>query len=68
VGSKRRSAPKTVSKPRKDTALVKSAYVRIRVSKADKDLLEQAATRVGLGVSAFMLSASMEKARTALGT
>ncbi len=66
------SSPDTKPKPdlprKKDENLVKGESMRIRVSKADKDVLEQAATRVGLGVSAFVLSAAMEKARTALGS
>ena len=46
----------------------KEESMRIRVSKSDKEVLELAAARVGLGVSAFVLSAALEKARSALGT
>ena len=52
--------------PRKDAALVKDESMRIRVSASDKKVLEEAATRVGLGVSAFVLSAALERARASL--
>ena len=46
----------------------KEESMRIRLSKPDKELLEKAAVRLGLGVSAFVLSSALEKARTALGS
>jgi uncharacterized protein (DUF1778 family) len=44
----------------------KEESMRIRVATADKEILEKAATRLGLGVSAFVLSAAMERARVTL--
>jgi len=40
--------------------------MRIRVSGPDKELLERAAAVLGLGVSGFVLSAAMERARKLL--
>ena len=63
---RKRKAREPTPGPRKQVR--KEDWVRIRVSLADKGLLQQAASRVGLGVSAFMLSAALEKARASLGT
>jgi uncharacterized protein (DUF1778 family) len=60
----KKRVPKSVAPRRKDVR--KEESMRIRVSKADKEVLERAAARVGLGVSAFVLSAALEKARSAL--
>jgi uncharacterized protein (DUF1778 family) len=62
----KRAKPKTKPKHRKEVR--KDESMRIRVSMSDKGVLEEAAARVGLGVSAFVLSAALEKARGALGT
>jgi hypothetical protein len=66
---KRAPKPKTESKtePDRRKEVRKEESMRIRVSKPDKDVLERAAARVGLGVSAFVLSAALERARAALG-
>ena len=66
VQKKRATKPKTDPPHRKEVR--KEESMRIRVSRPDKEVLEAAAARVGLGVSAFVLSAALEKARTALGT
>ena len=65
MGSKKR-APKADPPRRKDVR--KEESLRVRIAKPDKELLERAAARVGLGVSAFVLSAALEKARNALGS
>lgn len=51
---------------RKPKMLRKAESMRIRISTADKELLDRAAARVGLGLSGFVLSAALEKARAAL--
>jgi uncharacterized protein (DUF1778 family) len=73
MAQKRRAPrPKTESKieasRRKDAELIKGESMRIRVSTADKSVLEQAAARLAQSVSAFVLAAAMEKARRDLGT
>jgi hypothetical protein len=50
-------------KRRKLDAVRKDESMRIRVSMAEKELLERAAAVLGLGVSAFVLSSAMERAR-----
>jgi uncharacterized protein (DUF1778 family) len=45
----------------------KTESMRIRISRADKALLERAAAHFALGLSGFILSAAVEKARVALG-
>ena len=62
----KRRAPKSQTKRRKEVR--KEESMRIRISQPDKELLERAAARVGLGVSAYVLSAALEKARGALET
>jgi uncharacterized protein (DUF1778 family) len=64
--SSKKTAAKAKPEPKHRKTVRKSESLRIRVTSSDKDLLERASRRVGLGVSAFVLSASLEKARVML--
>lgn len=61
---KSKSLRRTAPVRRKDVR--KEESMRIRVSGPDKELLERAAAVLGLGVSGFVLSAAMERARKLL--
>jgi len=62
----KKTAATAKPEPKRRKTVRKSESMRIRVSSSDKDVLEQASRRLGLGVSAFVLSAALEKARTTL--
>jgi uncharacterized protein (DUF1778 family) len=68
AASKTRAAKASGRTPvQRRKAVRKEESMRIRVSSEDKEILERAAGRLGLGVSAFVLSSAMEKARSTLG-
>jgi uncharacterized protein (DUF1778 family) len=62
----KKSPAKPKPEPKRRKTVRKNESLRIRVSSSDKDVLEQASRRLGLGVSAYVLSAALEKARMTL--
>ena len=58
---------KATSEPKRRKEILKEESMRIRISKPDKELLEAAAQRLGVGISAYVLAAALGKARSELG-